>query len=299
MRKFVFLLASVFMTGLIFFTSCSKDETVTGDQKPSLTLQVGADYISANTSVTVSSPIKIGIRAMSNGTSNAKLASFTMSRTFGGSTQTYDSTFSSSTFNVDLNTEANKSVGDETFLFTVRDKDGQSNTLTIIITTTSSAGEINVFSMKIMGAQANANGSSFASIDGTVYKLADAKANAAKVDLLYYYGATDFATIAAPNDVHAGEVYNNATNGLQTWSKLNATKFKLITDVVNFDGITNDQVIVEQCASGVTETRITNLTVGKLLAFITESGKDGILKIDAITGTNDGGTVTISVKVQQ
>jgi hypothetical protein len=287
------MFSAVFLT-----TSCTKDSEDPIAQPPTITLQVGADYVYQNTTVTVNTPLKVGIRALENATSGANLVSFTFTRTFGINTNTYDTSFNSSSYQTDWLINANSQAGNETFIFSVKDKDGLTANVTIIITTTPLSGEINTWSMKLLGAQASTTGSSFASIDGTVYNLTNAKANANKVDWLYYYGATDLATIAAPNDPNAKSVYNNATNGLQTWAKLNATKFKLITDAVDFNAITDDAVIVAQTASGVTETRITALQADKLIAFITDSGKKGILKVESITGTN-AGTMTISVKVQK
>lgn len=287
------------MVSMVMATSCTKDsEDPMLDETPTITLQVGADYVYKNDTFMVNTPIKIGIRAMANSSTGAKLVDFTFTRTLSGNTHTLDSVFSSATFSVDLLTSTNAQAGVETYIFTVKDKNGKMKAVTLLITTMPGSGAINTFSMKLLGAQANANGSSFASVDGTVYKLADAKANANKVDWLYYYGASDFATIAAPNDAHAAEVYNNATNGLQTWAKLNATKFKLITDAIDFNAITNDLTLLAQTLTGVDQTRIPNLKAGDLLAFITDSGKSGILKVESITGTSDG-TLTISVKVQK
>lgn len=299
MKKMNWVLSLMMMVAVFFATSCTKDsEDPIVDQKPTITLQVGTDYVYQNTTVTVGTPMKIGIRAIANTSSGSKLVDFTFTRTINGNTQTFDSTFSASTFNVDLMTNANAQVGNETFIFTIKDKNGQMSAVTIIITTTAISGEINAFTMKILGAQGSTTGSSFASIDGTIYKLADAKANANKVDWLYYYGASDLASIAAPNDAHAAEVYNNATNGLQTWAVRNATKFKVITDAIDFDAIADDAVIVAQTATGVDQSRCTALQAGKLLAFITAGGKKGIMKVESISGTTDG-TLTISVKVQK
>jgi hypothetical protein len=298
MKTMNWVLSLLLLSAVFFTTSCTKDSEVPVDQPPTITLQVGADYTYQNTTVTVNTPLKVGIRALENATSGANLTNFTFTRTFNGQTNTYDTTFNSSSYQVDWLISANSQAGNETFIFTIKDKDGFTSNITIIITTTPITGEINTWSMKLLGAQASTTGSSFASIDGTVYSLANAKANANKVDWLYYYGATDLATIAAPNDANAKTVYNNATNGLQTWAQLNATTFKLITDAVDFDAITDDAVIVAQTASGVIQTRIPQLLAGKMIAFITQSGKKGILKVESITGTSDG-TMTISVKVQK
>ncbi|MDP4282402.1 MAG: hypothetical protein Q8867_09685 [Bacteroidota bacterium] len=299
MKKLSWLLSGMIVAAFMLVTSCSKDDsTDTSDQKPSLTLQVGSSYTSANTTVTVKTPLLIGIRAMSNSSSSSKLSELILTRTFNGTTSTYDTVFSSTTYNVDFTLLANSQVGTENFVFTIKDKAGQTNTLTLVITTTAIAGNINTYTMKILGAQNNTTGSSFASSNGTVYVLSDAKANSTLIDWLYYYGASDLATIAAPNDAHAAEIYNSTTSGLQTWTKLNATKFKLITDNVDFDAIGDDSVIVSQTASGVTATRVPTLSASKLIAFVTEGGKKGIMKVESIDGTN-AGTMTISVKVQE
>ena len=299
MKKLHFLILGVLLAGITMFSSCSKDSTdPTVDQKPTLTFQVGTGYTSANATMPVGTSIKIGIRASANTSSGSKLVDMQMTRTYNGGSQTYDTTLNNLTnFNVDFITKANTQAGDETFIFTIKDKSGQVNTLSIMITTTPVSNPINAFSMKILGAQGSATGSSFASIDGTVYNLADAKANSAKVDLMYYYGATDLATIAAPDDDHALTIFTG-TSGLQNWVTKNATKFKLITDAVDFAAIADDAVIVAQTASGVDQSRLPALASGKLIAFITASGKKGILKVESITG-QDAGSMTISVKVQQ
>lgn len=296
MKTLNWFLALVMMASVVFTTSCAKDEETPG--APTITLQVGADYIYQNTTVTVNTPLKVGIRALSNAESGSNLKYFVFTRTFNGSTYTMDSTFNASSFNIDLLITANSQPGNESFIFSVKDKNDQISNITIVITTTAVNGEINAFTMKVMGAQGSTTGSSFGSIDGQVYTLANAKANANKIDWLYYYGASDLASLAAPDDSHAAEVYNNATNGLLTWAVRNNTRFKLLTTTVDFNAIADDGVIVAETASGVDQSRITNLSNGKQLAFITASGKKGILQVESISGTN-AGTMTLSVKVQK
>jgi hypothetical protein len=202
--------------------------------------------------------------------------------------------------NIIVNATANSQVGQEKWYFKVTDKNNQTKEISFTITTeaVTTYGPINEFSMKILGAQDNATGSSFASIDGTVYSITDAKANAAKIDWLYFYGATNLATLASPNDADAASVFNNATWGLQTWSVRNNTLFKKVTDPVDWNGIVNDSLILINTASGVTNTKSNNLVVNNYLSFITASGKKGMIKVESIDGTQTG-TITISVKVQQ
>ena len=303
MKNRIFLFLSILIAGMTFFTSCSESDPVEPqDVKPTINFIGGTGYISANATVPAGSIIKMGVNAFANATSGAKLVKLTITRVFNNfPTIALDSVINVSSYTLSFNTEARSEIGPETWFFKITDKDNQTNEISLTITTEATAGPINTFSMKILGAQNAVTGSSFASIDGSVYTLAEAKANQTHVDLMYYSGDTDFETIAAPDDPHAAEIFTHATNGLQKWDTKNATRFKLITEAVDWDAITNDAVIVQQAASGVTESRITKpggLAAGKYLSFIAASGKKGIIKIDNIV-TGKTGEITISVKVQQ
>jgi hypothetical protein len=301
MKKLLFAtLSLVLFAGTVFFSSCSKSEDNTPtDQNPVINFVAKSGYVSGDVTLTAGAAFKVNITAFSNTSSGSKLAELIISRVYNNNPKTIlDSTISLSSLNAEFQANALSLVGTERWIFKVVDKAGYSSEISFNITTEAAAGPINTFSMKILGAQTAATGSSFASIDGTIYSLAEAKANQAKVDFMYYYGATDLATLAAPDDAHAAQIFTNATNGLQTWTTKNATRFKLVSDVINWDAITDDEVIVAQCASGVTESRIPGLVAGKYLAFITASGKKGMIKVESIT-TGDSGDITISVKVQQ
>lgn len=299
MKKSSYLFTALVLIGMTFIYSCSKDDSNTVDQKPAINFVGGAGYVSTDVTLKVNEQFKVGINAFSNTNSGAKLAKFTITRIINNKPAVLlDSAISSNVFNIDILANTNSATGQETWYYKITDKNNESREISLTITTIPGAGPINAYSMKILGAQGSATGSSFASIDGTVYSLAEAKANQVKIDWMYYYGATDIATLAAPNDDHAALVFNNATNGLQTWTTKNATKFKKVTDPIDWASITNDEVIVEQTASGVTNSRITNLATGDILSFIAASGKKGMIKVESITGTEDG-SINISVKVQK
>ena len=137
MKKISWIIAGISLFLIILATSCTKDseDPIIPDQAPSISLQNGTDYVYRNDTFTVNTPIKIGIRAFANTSTNANLVDFTFSRTLGGNTQTFDSVFSAATFNVDLLTNANPQVGIETFIFTVKDKNGKMKAVTLLITT--------------------------------------------------------------------------------------------------------------------------------------------------------------------
>lgn len=293
------ILLSLMMV-VTFLSSCSKDEDpeIPVDKTPALTFKVEQGYVSGNATMNTNTAFKVGIIGLSNSNTGAKLVKLTITRVFNNIPASQDTTFNSNSLNVVINAVSGNLAGQENWFFEVTDKDGQSKKIGFVITTTAASGPITSYSMKIMGAQGSTTGSSFASVDGNVYSLANAKTNAAKIDWLYFYGATNMATLASPKDTDAAEVFSDPTNGLATWSVRNNTMFKKVSDAINWDNITTDEVIVAQTISGVTNTKVNNLAVNNILAFITESGKKGLIRIESITGTNNG-TITISVKVQQ
>jgi hypothetical protein len=152
---------------------------------------------------------------------------------------------------------------------------------------------VNTYTTKVLGAHENSNGSFFASIDGTVYKVADAKTNAAKVDIVYFYGATNKATLASPSDA---SVEAFTTYGVTTWSKRNKTLVKEVTlTAAEFDALT--YATMDKVGTATT-TLVNNLAKDKYVAFKSESGQFGVIKITNITeGTT--GTIELTIKVQK
>ncbi len=166
---------------------------------------------------------------------------------------------------------------------------------------------VNTYTEKIYGDQANNSaGSFFSTSNGTVYTQAQAKTNASSVDFLYYYGATNKATIAAPNDAPAATIYDNATTGLQTWSVKNATELRgtlLTADL--FNAITADSTLTkmyDNFALGTAATSATDLAEGDVIAFKTVGNKKGFVKVVSIVEngtTATGDYIKVDVKVQK
>ena len=299
MKNLSFLFAMLLVASMPFFTSCGPDDGTT-DVNPTINFTGGAGFTSSDVTLQAGDPIKVGISAFSNTSSNAKLKTLKVVRTFNNNAFTaLDSTLNSTNaFNITLESFAYPAAGVEKWTFTITDKDGAYSEISFNITTTA-GGPINEYSQKILGSYDNsAYGSSFASADGTVYSLADAKANAAKIDWMYYYGSTAFATLSSPNDASASTVFSG-TNGPASWSVRNDTKLGKVTlpTGLTWDAITTDAEIVI-LASDVSDSKVTALTVGQIVAFKTVTGKLGLIKVEVITGTG-AGTITYSVKVQK
>jgi len=301
MKTFTLFWITLTVCSLSFFSSCSKKEDNSGptEKHPTLNLTSGTGYVSGDVTLSTGEQFKVGIHALANANTGAKLVRFTITRTFNNKPDlVVDSALNANSFDFDFNGIANGEVGLEQWVFLIKDNDSLTAEKSFIITTESNAGPIHTYSQKILGAQQNATGNSFSSSDGLIYVLADAKANATKIDWMYFFDITNVATLASPDDPDAGTVYSDPVNGLQTWAVRNATRFKVVSDTINWDSIVDDTFIILLTQVGVTETKINQLIPGEILAFITVAGKKGLIKIEAITGEEDG-TVEISVKVQE
>jgi hypothetical protein len=297
MKKFFVLAGIVFFSTSMLLTSCTTEEET--DQPPTIGFVAGSGFISADASVDVNSTFSVKVFAEENATSGENLKSLKVTRVFELNSWDTTFTFNEATFSATYNFQAQASAGEESIKFEVTDNAGEKASAQLIITTQETAGgEINTFTLKILGSYESTFGSSFASIDGSVYTLAQAKTNATNVDFLYWWGASTSATIGAPDDANAQIVYSNPINGIQTWLVKNATRFQTTTVTGSqFDAIADDTEILA-AAAGSAETRIPTLAAGQVIAFVSASGKHGLLKVIEIV---DGaaGQITFDVRVQK
>jgi len=295
MKKTTLFIGAILFSATMFLVSCTKDETK--DQPPTINFIAGTDYISSDATLALNEAFKVKIYAEENSESKSNITALKVTRVFNlDSWDTTFTDFNDPTISVEIAFNAQPIEGVENIKFEAIANDGQKASVSLKITT--AGGNISTYTMKVLGSYQNPTGSSFASIDGSVYDLAAAKANASKVDFLYWWGASSSATIGAPDDPNAATVYSNATNGLATWSVRNATRFATTTVTANdFDSYTSDTEIIP-LATGASETRLGSLAVGNVLAFKAASGKLGLIKITDITAGADG-SITFDVKVQE
>jgi hypothetical protein len=266
--------------------SCNK-----GDEQGAPNLTVTATPSSAAPGQTV----KIHITSSSTGTVKKMLIEERIPGTTSYNTKK-DSAVNQANFFYDYNyTLASDASGSVDIRVTVTDDKSQTTTKTATITVTGT-GTLKECNSITLGAQDNAMGSSFSSSDCSVYTVTDAKNNASKVDIIYFYGATNLATVAGPSDNSFGTGTNQISSlGVQDWSVHNATMFRKIT------GFTWDNATVATIqaaytgASAAEDTKANMLAVGDMVAFKTASGKYGVLRVKALTPSSTG-SITIDVK---
>jgi hypothetical protein len=300
MKKILLFLAAIVISSATLLTSCSSD-TTTVDLPPSISFVAGAGYISGNANVDVSTPFVVKILAEANATSGTKIESVKITRIISNQI-VGDTTFSfnDATVTFEVTFMSYSVAGVENIEFKATDKDGQSKTISLQITTVEPAGDpINSWEMRILGSWNNLTiGSSFASINGNVYMLNEAFANQTLIDFIYWWGASTSATIGAPNDANAALVFNTGQYALSNWTTLNATQFKTTTlTSAQFDAVTDATPCIDN-ATGANQTRIGTLAVDQVIAFISVGGKHGLIRVKAITD-GSAGDITIDVKVQQ
>jgi hypothetical protein len=296
MKRVFYFLTAILVTSVTFLTSCTED-TTTPDQPPTIEFVAGSGFINENVTLTVGTTFQIKVLMEANATSGSKIQDLKVTRVFD--LQTSDTTYAinETTATVTIGFVAQATAGVERITFEAIDKAGQNASIYLDITTEAATTPIHTFTMKILGSYQSTYGSSFASIDGTVYSMNDAFNNQAAIDFLYWWGASTSATIGAPDDVNANVVYTGAT-GLPNWTIKNATRFKTSAlTAAEFDAITDGNVLATN-ASGADQTRIGTLAVGNVFAFVSVNGKNGLIKVDNIT-TGAAGDITIDVKVQE
>ena len=297
MKKTHFLTVLMLLSITLFFTSCSEEENP--DLPPSISFVAGAGLLTNDATVTVSDTFKIKVLCEPNATSGSIIKTLRVTR-ISNNQVIGENTFNAdiSPYSITISFEALSEPATETIEFTTTDKDGQSASIDIQITTEpATGGEIDTFTIRILGSYQSPTGSSFASIDGNVYTLAEAFANQTIIDFLYWYGASTQATIGAPDDDLAAEVYTGV-NGLPNWSVKNGTRFKATAlSATDFDAVTDATACIDN-ATGADQTRMGALAEDNVFAFITVTGKHGLIKV---VGINAGaaGDITIDVKVEK
>jgi len=299
MKRIFFVFAAILISSVSLLTSCTEEEEPT-NLPPSLSFVTGAGYVSDDATLEVSTPFVVKLLAEANATSGAKIDAIKITRIFNNQTigdTTFE--FNDATVTFEITFVSYYQAGVENIEFKATDKDGESKTISLQITTEeATGGAIDSWTEKILGSWNNATGSSFASINGNVYTLDQAFANQSLIDYMYWWGQTTSATIGAPDDPNAAQVFNTGDYQLANWTTKNATRFKTTTVTsAAFDAIAYASEIVD-IATGANQTRIGDLAVDHVIAFVTVTGKYGLIRVKSIDTGSDG-TMTIDVKVEK
>ncbi len=295
-----FIVASLFLASTAF-VSCSKDDDI---EKPSIIINLnGTDQ----QKITVDQGATVTYRIDYNAPGKLKQIDF---KQVNGSNLTgfpKTSGFKSDVSDQITGTFPTNVAGTIKYITEVTDKEGQSTNkeIEIVVNATSTSNPINEWLSKTLGSLAHSTttGSSCASATGDVWLLPAAKTNSNKVDFIYFNGATNKQSIAAPSNSDVQNLASSSADKVSTWTTKNDTKLsKLSITAAEFDAISNDAVINEKVTTTtVTGNIVSNLAAGDVIGFITAStsvspGKKGLIKIESFDTANNNAVVSIKVQ---
>lgn len=182
--------------------------------------------------------------------------------------------------------------GSFTYVIAVTGKEGSPATKTIIVTTRSLPKQVDVTNAiplfgQTNGAGTNANFMQLTAPHGAFGTDVFA-ANKSKVDLAFFFGATNKATLTSPTDATMQGLYS----GLN-WAGVNATLlYKTTMTTAAFDAVaaSNSDSLITSMAAGITTwgSSLNMLTQGNVVLFKTAANKVGLIKVDNLSGTVSG-----------
>lgn len=303
MRRLNFLFTAVLaIAGLSFIASCTPNETT--NVKPKLNFISEGASITADKTVDAGAPLLFKVNGVSNTSTKKNLKTLRV-QSFTNNNPNVDTTVSikkdSYTGSFNYHAPATAST-EEKFTFTLTDNAGETDVVNITITTEAAAppaptpNAIETYNSVLLAGQGSSHAGSFYDAEtNTVYKSADARTNAAKVDLIFAYGNTNKYYIGAPSNTDINTSHTTMATG---WSTKNATKlmttaitaaeFDAMTDDANFPTITGNA------------TKVNMLAAGTVFAFETVAGKVGLVKVVSTSGTSaTTRAIRIAVKIQK
>lgn len=309
-----YLLVVLAVFGVIFFSSCTKDEEVipdgpsievTSDQFPNGSTQfAGTAGDNISFTVDVDAPggfnnIKVEYLVDGN---DSGITDWTDQRTPGTTVLTYTGTPTG----IEL-LESN--VGQEiSIVITAVDDNSKTATLTLTATVASTPLESVVVTL-LAAPTGDRTSKTFYSVplarnvtSAEVVSNEAGTASSSDVDFGYFYGTSNEASIVAPSEYSA---YDLGANG-QQWSTLNETSFKTTSlTAAQFLEVTTHAEVEEAFADGTDAgTGVNKLAVDQVIAFETverdSKTRKGLIRITAIVaGSGSDGKVDIEVLVQK
>jgi uncharacterized surface protein with fasciclin (FAS1) repeats len=167
---------------------------------------------------------------------------------------------------------------------------------------------VNTYTTVLLGGQGNDEKGFYNAFSNVRYSYAEARdasgVEGSPVDLAYYFGANNEATLAAIDSDGLNAVYTAVGLPIEgIFGTRNSTKFR-VTDLgpADFGGILlNSQLEMAASSENNTNVSATNLQEGSVVAFTLDGDRGayvGLIRVVEIDDTNGNGTITIEVKVQ-
>lgn len=313
MKKLSYLLSLFVITGLLF-SSCTKDDEPNTPPTVSFLGGIyepwGIERTDSDVTMETGKPLVFGFTASS--TTDKNLSRILITRNYENVSlvTVLDSAISVPSYTLDIETVSYPNPGSEVFEITITDKNGLSSTINFTVTSTMADPGINIHTDVSLGSFNSATNSSFASITGETFSLADAEDPAvqSKISWIYFHGVTYGHTVMSPANDAVEEVYPAVAD----WTNRNATLLsKTVLNTEAFDLIVNKNqliITVQNSGASLTEDFYSELQsnpggfeVDDILAFETHDGHQGLLKITEVNpgASNGESTIKYDVKVEK
>jgi hypothetical protein len=290
MKKWSILSLAMLMVAGLMFSGCSDDDDDTADLGPSIILKTGEGYTYEDFEVEEGSTVKFGVIAQKSTTHDNNLTRFNINY---NELTLVDSTFNSSSFDGDYEIQF-EGVGESTIEFKVTAEGGLTAETQLNVTVIESGVEVNTFTGIELGSFNDVVGSFYNTADNEVYDIAEAMLNQEKVDFLFFKGAENINTIAAPDDEEAATI---ETFLLDQWTTKNQTRFNLTEmDAETFDAIEETHIFPEFNDEEAL-TRVNELEVDQVVLFRTNAGKLGYFKVVDLYTRGDLITIDVIVEI--
>jgi hypothetical protein len=290
MKRFNLFLLIGLLVGATIFTGCKKDDDEPIIGFPTIDFKGGEGFTFENVTIKTHDQIKVGIMAAMHAETKEALTNFKL--TLGTSTL-IDSTFSANTFDADYIISFMKvSPGEYKLNARITDASGRSDEASFTITVELGGVKVKKNDDIFMGSFNDPAGSFYSTIEETVYRVAEAKERQDKIDFIFFRGATNLNTFAAPDD----EAVNTISDfQLNEWTTKNQTRFARTTmAAADFDAIGEYYIFPEFTG---TLTRVNELNNGEVVYFKTQAGKRGYIKV--IDLYNRGDVAKLEVIVEE
>lgn len=287
------------VAALVVTTSCGTDNEDLTPAAPSISLSGVADQNGATLDVNQSISFTLNVNAPGGFNTIRVDKTIGMGSTveLGTESKAPGQTVTSFTYPFSYAPTSDEAGKNIVFDFVVTDDNGKTTAHEFVVTVNEPV--INVYQAVLMGAQSNTTtGSFYNARENQVYLIGAAKNNPDKVDFVYYYGATNKATVAAPTNEDAKSVFG-ATN-LQGMN--NASNF--VRTTANFASITTASAITNawlEQKTGTVDTQVKDLAVGQVFAFQLADKRGyrlGVAEIVSIEGASNTGKITLNIKTQ-
>lgn len=293
---------SVFIGSLLFFISCSKDDTL---HKTSLFLKKGVGYTADGASVPVGGQIRLGIQASGAGAALTYLRIYRIT-SVDTLTQVDRGIYAGREgYNADFVFSKDTSLT-ETWVVSVMNADRviTQKSLTILRGSGTAYGELNYYPSILFGLQANTSLDHYLDVDrGVTYNQATITGHEAEIDLLCYY----YVTSGLPSPSFTCPGYTAAVGfypELATWPQKSTTLFdyrstdnNLVT-VDQFDSAMNDSLLVTAYKPDKVSGNCKYCYTGKIVPFKTDEGKYGLVKVIRADEAETG-SIEVAIKVQK